>query len=159
MKLINQLFIIIIFLQIYQNKINSKIIFVFEHARHGTRTPPFNEDSNYIDQFGTKWEGNGELTAIGKRMHYILGIQNRIKYSSLIDFSRFNPKEIQIFSTNSVRTLKSLEAELHGMYLPGTGDTLSYNELPLAFPPGKEFLPKEVLEEVESMDNSTIIIF
>ena len=157
MKLVNPLFIILIFLQIYQNKINSKIIFVFEHARHGTRTPPFNEDSNYIDQFGTKWEGNGELTAIGKRMHYILGIQNRIKYSSLIDFSRFNPKEIQIFSTNSVRTLKSLEAELHGMYLPGTGDTLSYNELPLAFPPGKEFLPKEVLEEVESMDNSTII--
>ena len=50
---------------------NSKLIFVFEHARHGTRTPPFSEDSSYIDQFGTKWEGDGELTPIGKRMHSI----------------------------------------------------------------------------------------
>jgi hypothetical protein len=145
------------FVYISIKKINSKIIFVFEHARHGTRTPPYDEDSNYTDQFGTKWEGNGELTAVGKRMHYILGIQNRIKYSSLIDFSKLNPKEIQIFSTNSVRTLRSIEAELHGMYLPGTGEILTKDELPLAYPPGKEYLPEEVLDEIEQMDNSTII--
>ena len=141
--------------QIYQ--INSKIIFVFEHVRHGTRTPPFNENSNYIDQFGTKWEGNGELTTIGKRMHYILGIQNRLKYSSLIDFTNLNPKEIKIISTNSVRTLKSLQAQLHGMFLPGTGTTLSVEELKLSYPPGKEFLSDEVYKEVEKLNNETII--
>ena len=147
----------IFFTQIQKNIIYSKIIFVFEHVRHGTRTPPFSEDSTYTDQFGTKWEGNGELTAIGKRIHYILGVQNRIKYSSLLDFSKFNPKEIQIFSTNSVRTLKSLEAELHAMYLPGTGDTLSEEELLISYPPDKENLSPEVIQEIEKMDNSTII--
>ena len=151
------LIITIFFIQIKKNVIHSKIIFVFEHARHGTRTPPFNEDSTYIDQYGTKWEGNGELTPIGKRINYVLGIQNRIKYSSLLDFSKFNPKEIQIFSTNSVRTLKSLEAELHAMYLPGTGDTLSEEELLIAYPPDKENLSPEVIKEIENMDNSTII--
>ena len=136
--------------------INSKVIFVFEHVRHGTRTPPFSEDSSYTDQFGTKWEGDGELTVIGKRMHYILGIQNRLKYFSLINFNKLDPKEIQIFSTNSVRTLKSLQAQLHGMYLPGTGDSLSDNEKEISFPPGKEYLPDDVIEEVENMDNFTI---
>ena len=140
----NYLFIITFFsFQFQKNFINSKIIFVFEHVRHGTRTPPFDEDSTYIDQFGTQWEGNGELTAVGKRMHYILGVHNRLKYPSLIDFNKLNTKEIQIFSTNSIRTLRSLEAELHGMFLPGTGDKLLENELPIAYPPGKEFLSEE----------------
>ena len=143
---------------IQPNFIRSKLIFVFEHVRHGTRTPPFDEDSNYIDQFGTQWEGDGELTPIGKRMHYILGVKNRFKYSSLIDFHKFNPKEIQIFTTNSVRTLKSLEAELHGMYLPGTADILTPEELEIAWPPGKEYLSEEVLKEVNNtLDNNTVI--
>ena len=121
-------FNLLLFIPLFYNKIElsfSKIIFVFEHVRHGTRTPPFNEDSNYIDQFGTKWEGDGELTTIGKRLHTILGIQNRMKYSSLINFNKLDPKEIKIISTNSIRTLKSLEAQLHAMYIPGTGDYLS----------------------------------
>ena len=151
------IFLSIFLFQIQKKQIHSKIIFVFEHARHGTRTPPFHEDSTYIDQFGTKWEGDGELTAVGKRMHYVLGIQNRIRYSSLLNFTKLNPKEIQIFSTNSVRTLKSLEAQLHAMYLPGTGDTLSDKELQVAYPPRKEFLSQEILDEIDNMDNSTII--
>ena len=151
------LLIILCLFLIKKNVINSKIIFVLEHVRHGTRTPPFKEISTYTDQFGTLWEGDGELTPVGKRMHYILGINNRFKYSSLINFTRLNPKEIQIFSTNSPRTLRSLEAELHGMYLPGTGDTLSKSELPFAYPPGKEYLLDEVSEEIEFLGNSTII--
>ena len=139
------------------NFVNSKIIFVFEHVRHGTRTPPFNEDSTYIDQFGTKWEGDGELTSVGKRIHYILGVKNRIKYSSSIDFNNLNSKEIQIYSINSARTLKSLEAELHGMYIPGTADTLTPEELEIAYPPGKEYLSQEVLDEIRELNNSTII--
>ena len=47
---------------------------------------------------------------------------------------------MQIISTNSIRTLKSLQAKLHGMYLPGIGDTLSDDELQRAYPPGKEYL-------------------
>ena len=147
----------ILFIFIYQIELSfSRIIFVFEHVRHGTRTPPFDESSNYIDQFGTKWEGDGELTVVGKRLHTILGIQNRLKYSSLLNFTKLNPKEIKIVSTNSVRTLKSLQAELHAMYLPGTGDLLTSEEIKIAYPPGKEFLPEGIESEIEKIENDAI---
>ena len=147
----------ILFIFIYQIELSfSRIIFVFEHVRHGTRTPPFDESSNYIDQFGTKWEGDGELTVVGKRLHTILGIQNRLKYSSLLNFTKLNPKEIKIVSTNSVRTLKSLQAELHAMYLPGTGDLLTSEEIKIAYPPGKEFLPEGIESEIEKLENDAV---
>ena len=145
---------ILFFIQIKPS--TSKIIFVFEHVRHGTRTPPLSEGSNYVDQFGTKWEGDGELTVIGKRLHTILGIQNRMKYSSLLNFTKLDPKEIKIVSTNSVRTLKSLEAELHAMYIPGTGDCLSDKEKEIAYPPGKEFLPEGIDKEISIINNSAV---
>ena len=150
------LIIILIILCIQFGHSYSKIIFVFEHVRHGTRTPPFDEDSNYIDQFGTKWEGDGELTTIGKRLHTILGIQNRMKYSSLINFSKLDPKEIKIISTNSIRTLKSLEAELHAMYIPGTGDILTEKEIKIAYPPGKDFLPKGIEIEISNLEDAAV---
>jgi hypothetical protein len=148
------LFLIIFYIKF--NQTFSKIIFVFEHVRHGTRTPPFSEDSNYIDQFGTKWEGNGELTAVGKRLHTILGIQNRIKYSSLMNYKKLDPKEIKIVSTNSIRTIKSLQAQLHAMFIPGTGDVLSEQELNISYPPGKEFLPIDTEKEINKLDNYAV---
>ena len=151
----NLLLVIILF----KTKINpsiSKIIFVFEHVRHGTRTPPFNEGTNFIDQFGTKWEGDGELTVIGKRLHTILGIQNRLKYSSLINFNKLDPQEIKIISTNSIRTLKSLEAELHAMYIPGTGDFISDQDIEIAYPPGKEYLPEGIDKEISNLGNDVV---
>jgi len=150
-------FIFLFFFQVKITSIFSKIIFVFEHVRHGTRTPGFSEDSNYTDQFGTKWEGDGELTSVGKRMHFVLGIHNRLKYSSLIDFSQLNPKEINIVSTDSIRTLKSLQAQLHGMFLPGTGENLTENELLYAYPPGKEYLSDDVHKEIENLKNEALI--
>ena len=148
------LFILLFFIKIESSF--SKIIFVFEHVRHGTRTPPFSEGSNYIDQFGTKWEGDGELTTIGKRLHTILGIQNRMKYSSLINFNKLEPKEIKIISTNSIRVLKSLEAQLHAMYIPGTGDYINTQDIEIAYPPGKKYLPEGIDKEILSLGNSAV---
>ena len=148
------LFILLLFIKIESSF--SKIIFVFEHVRHGTRTPPFSEGSNYIDQFGTKWEGDGELTTIGKRLHTILGIQNRMKYSSLINFNKLDPKEIKIVSTNSIRVLKSLEAQLHAMYIPGTGDYINTQDIEIAYPPGKKYLPEGIDKEILSLGNSAV---
>lgn len=140
-----------------KNSEDSDIVFVFEHVRHGARSPLF-EDNNtaYIDHFGYKWEGPGVLTSIGKRTHYILGIQNRIKYSSIINFSKLNSKEIQIFSTNSVRTLQSIQAELQAMYLPGTLEQLSDEELAVAYPPLQQ-IPFIVIEEIKHLNHSAII--
>lgn len=159
MKIIS-LFLVYLSLHFSNNSLGSNIVFVYEHVRHGARSPLFEEENkenkDYIDHFGTKWEGPSTLTAIGKRTHYILGIQNRIKYSSLINFSKLDPKEIQIFSTNSVRTLQSIQAELQAMYLPGTLEPLTQEELAVAYPPFKN-LYFNVLKEIKELNHSTII--
>ena len=130
-----------------------KYLFVYEHCRHGARSPPFSSSSSYTDEYGTKWFGDGELTTIGQRMHHIIGIRSRIKYSSLLSPS-FNSKEIIITSTNSNRTMTSVMAQLYAMYPMGSGDVLSEEEVKLAYPPNK--ISDEVKSEVEKLGNDVI---
>ena len=152
-----EIFLIYLLIQSSQGSSSSNIVFVYEHVRHGARSPLFAGGSiNYVDHFGTKWEGASILTAIGKRTHYILGIQNRIKYNSLINFAKLDTNEVAIFSTNSARTLQSIQAELQAMYLPGTLEPLTEEELAVALPPIKE-IPSKVFEEVKQLNHSTII--
>ncbi len=133
----------------------SELIFVYEHFRHGARGPPFDSNSNYTDEYGTKWFGDGELTNIGKRMHYILGIRNRLKYSSLINFDKFNSKEILIQCTNSNRTIQSVQSHLYGMFK--FGEKLnSENERELAYPPNKKYLSEDVIKEVNLLENFSL---
>ena len=149
MKITSFIFIFI-FLEFFQSFSDSDICFVYELVRHGARSPLFADgNKHYVDHFGTKWEGPSTLTAVGKRTHYIIGIQNRIKYSTLINYSKLVSKEIQIFSTNSVRTLQSIQAELQAMYLPGTLEPLTDEELVVAFPPIHN-ISMRVLEEIKN---------
>ena len=37
-------------------------------------------DSNYKDHIKEVWTNPGELTGVGQRMHYILGMRNRNRY-------------------------------------------------------------------------------
>ena len=158
------LIIFLLFFQISINKIKNektkepKLIFVYEHMRHGARGPPFDSNSNFTDEYGTKWFGDGDLTNIGKRMHYILGIRNRKKYSSLININKFNPKEILIKSTNSNRTIQSVLSQLYGIYLPGIGDKLNNDkEIEFAYPPNKKYLSYDVIKEVNQLGNFSLI--
>ena len=150
-------FFIFFFFQVSKCKEDSNIVFVYEYVRHGARSPLFADgNSEYIDHFGTKWEGPGLLTLLGRRTHYVIGIQNRKKYSSLINFDKFDTNEIQIYSTNTGRTMQSIQAELQAMYLPGTLEQLSKEQLTIALPP-IENLPQEVKTEAENLNNDTII--
>jgi len=56
-----------------------KLIFVVTHFRHGARAPQ-NINDSYYDLLREKWTNPGELTGMGQRMHYILGIRNRKRY-------------------------------------------------------------------------------
>ena len=151
------LFYIYILLTITTSIDNSDIIFVFEHARHGARSPLFADgNTKYEDHFGTKWEGASLLTNVGKRTHYAIGIHNRIKYNNLINFTKFNYSEIEIYSTNSPRVIQSIQAELLAMYTPGTLEQLSDEELSMAEPPINN-LSSVVIEELEKLDHSTIV--
>ena len=136
---------------------NSKIVFVYEHVRHGARSPLFLDgNTEYLDVFGTQWEGDLILTNVGKREHYVLGIHNRLKYSSLINFTKYDYKEIKVFSTNTGRTVQSIQAELQAMYLPGTLSKLTKDQLAAAYPPFQN-LSSKVYEEISELNDSTII--
>ena len=111
---------------------NRTLIFVYEHARHGARGPSSSYNSIFydgVDEYGEKWEYDGELSQIGKRQHYYLGVRNRIKYRKLIDFEHYNPMEILIHATDFNRTHQSINSELMGMYGNSKEDILKGMEV------------------------------
>ena len=149
--------IFITFLINNMKSLDSNIVFVYEHVRHGARSPLFFDgNTDYLDRFGTQWEGAMELTNVGKREHYVLGIHNRLKYSSLINFTKYDYQEIKVYSTNTGRTVQSIQAELLAMYLPGTLPKLTKDQLKAAYPPFQN-LSLEVLDEISELNDSTII--
>ena len=149
--------IFITFLINNMKSLDSNIVFVYEHVRHGARSPLFFDgNTDYLDRFGTQWEGAMELTNVGKREHYVLGIHNRLKYSSLINFTKYDYQEIKVYSTNTGRTVQSIQAEILAMYLPGTLPKLTKDQLKAAYPPFQN-LSLEVLDEISELNDSTII--
>ena len=105
------------------NDKNESIRFVFELCRHGARTPYGGlkiSNFTFIDYFSEEWIGIKELTQLGIKQHFYLGLRNRIKY---IDSENpllneiYDPQEILVYSTNSNRTILSANAQLQGLYL------------------------------------------
>ena len=112
----------VIILNIFNfNFVNNEIIFVYEHSRHGARSPifdihpKFDNLTKYYDDYKTLWDGDGILTLKGKMQHYILGIRNRYKYPNLLNYSKFNPKELLIHVTSITRVQESAYNQLIGM--------------------------------------------
>ena len=94
-----------------------KLVFLYTHFRHGARAPQ-HINSSYYDMLGHKWTNPGELTGMGQRMHYLLGLRNRIKYIKEEKFlnETYDPHEILIYSSEYNRTITSAAAQLQGMY-------------------------------------------
>ena len=100
-------------------EINNEYIFVMTHFRHGARAPQkFYNKEKYLDYTLEYWKTPGELTPAGQRMHYLLGIRNRIRY--IIDGKflkdKFDPHEILIYSSCINRTIVSAASQLQGLY-------------------------------------------
>ena len=131
-----------------------KLRFVFGMFRHGARAPWKSLNENNIDIFGSKWEGESQLTDVGVRQHYLLGYKNKQKYFSQLNITDYNTNEFSIFSTETDRTVMSAYSELFGMFPPGSGPKLTEEQIPFAQPPMKtfnfsqkqEFLKDEVLQ-------------
>jgi hypothetical protein len=153
-----------------------ELLFVYQHIRHGARGPSASYNSlfiNQVDEFRVSWEGegDGELTLVGKREHYDMGVRNRHKYGKgknglgLIDFSRYNPEEVLFHVTDYNRTHQSLNSELIGMYQPGLLKRLTEQQVNGSYPPNEaewrkrlnESLYADILEEIDALGNSTII--
>ena len=98
---------------------DQKLIFVMTHFRHGARAPQnFYDQEKYLDYVKEHWDIPGELTGVGQRMHYLLGIRNRLRYVEKEKFlsEKFDPHEILIYSSPFNRTIVSVSSQLQGLY-------------------------------------------
>ena len=118
-----QFIIILLFFQLLTiifSQEERELIFVYEHVRHGARGPSSGFNSylvDGVDEYGVNWTYDGELSPIGKRQHYFLGLRNRERYRKFMDdFKTYDPQAILIHATNYNRTHQSINAELKAMY-------------------------------------------
>jgi hypothetical protein len=113
--------------------------------RHGARSPETlysssSSSEEIYDLFNEKWpDGPTELTSLGIRQHFLIGYRNYLRYIKngfLKEY--YEPDEIQLISTPLNRTIMSMNAEIHGMFLPGNGPYLDdSSESEIAVPPLK----------------------
>ena len=123
------------------------LIFLYTHFRHGARGPKKLNDS-YLDIVGEKWTSLAELTGVGERMHYLLGLRNRKKYIEQEGFlsQKFDPHQMLIFTTGKNRTMISCYSQLQGLYpqRANLGEELTPQQEANAYPP--------ILDELEEKD-------
>ena len=129
---------IIIFLKIfYFISSKDRLVFLYTHFRHGARAP-IEINKNLYDNLKEYWTNPGELTGVGQRMLYLLGLRNRIRYIKDQQFlsEKFDPHEILIYSSDSNRTLVSCSSQLQGLYPQKDlqGEILNNNQIDIAYP-------------------------
>ena len=156
MNLFLNILIIILFSFSFSEDDDEKLIFVVTHFRHGSRAPQRINDS-FIDLVGEKWTNPGELTEMGKRMHYLLGLRNRKRYVEHKQFlsEAFDPHEILIYSSLFNRTLVSVSSQLQGLYpqIAQKGGTLSPEQMKLAYP---QVDCSEIEDEINKLGNNSL---
>lgn len=79
----------------------------------------------------------GQLTPTGKRQLQRFGQLLRKEYIDDLKFlsPKYNPDEIEAFTTQTNRTFLSIESLLYGLYPPGTGPRLTNVDRSLHLPP------------------------
>ena len=150
MRKFSFIFYLILIPLIHQTK--SEIVFVFEHFRHGARSSVFIDKHN-TDIYDIKWIGDGELTSVGMRMLYLIGVHIRNKYNNIIN--KFtSPKELLVYSTDLNRTIVSAESQLLGMFPPEKGEIIEDAFLKYSFPPNE--IPEEAQNEIDKLGDVSI---
>ena len=152
---------LLILLQIFNFSYpNNKLIFLYTHFRHGARSPGSLVNS-FSDSMGQNWTEVGELTGVGERMHYLLGIRNRQKYieEGKLLSEKYDPHEMLIYSTNFNRTLISCASQLQGWYPQrvNLGDILNDKQEKNSYPPLLEYNRDEYINNItEELNNSAL---
>ena len=150
-------FLITVLFFIVNSQLNDKLIFVMTHFCHGARAP--SALNNNIDEIGEKWLISGELTAVGERMHYLLGLRNRIRYINEKKFlsEKLDSKELAVISTNVERTIASLSSHLQGLYPQSEklGRILTNSQLETSDPP-VDVNYSRIIQEKTELDNCAL---
>lgn len=111
-------------------------VFLFEHFRHGARSTS-KLSANFTDIFNQTWKGDSELTNVGLRQHFILGMHIKNLYTKFIN-SLDVSKDVLVLSSKSNRTIMSAIAQLQGIYYNSgspTIDNITQEQLVHAVPP------------------------
>ena len=133
----------------------SKLLFVWEQFRHGARGPWISVDPiTGLDFIGEKWTGEGELTPLGTRMHYLLGTSMKKKYNNFLS-KQFNPNEIYIISTDVNRTMMSSYAHLQGMYPNSTSTLLTNKQINLSYIQNSNYSSK-INKKIYNLGNNSV---
>ena len=138
--------------------IQEKLIFVMTHFRHGARAPN-SINKNNLDKVNELWTIPGELTAVGMRMQYLLGLRNRKRYIDNYKLlsKKFDPHEMLVYSTNFNRTLMSIYSQLQGLYPHKSGVGLSLNEeQEVSAIPQVKINESYIKDEVDIMNSSAL---
>ena len=132
-----------------------KLLFVWQHFRHGARGPyiAVNPITN-LDFIGEKWDGIGELTPLGMRMLYLLGISTKRKYSNFLS-KTYNPNELFIVSTNVNRTINSVNSFLKGFYNNSTSINLTKTQIERSKILNSNYT-KEINGKIEELEKNSI---
>ena len=134
------------------------LVFLYTHFRHGARAP-LNLDNNFNDMLNQHWTNPGELTGIGQRMHYLLGLRNRIRYIKNQNFlsEKFDSHQILIYSSNLNRTMVSCSSQLQGLYPQKDlkGETLTSEQQKIAFPQ-VNVSDSEIQDAIEDLENNSL---
>ena len=148
-----QLFSLLLF-HILFTSTYTEIIFVFEQFRHGARGSIFVlHPTDYVDNYQIPWYGNGELSGIGMRQHYLIGVRSREKYKDMLS-KTFDPREIYVVSTDQNRTILSAQAQLLGMFPPQSGIELTEEEIKMALPPNN--ITQEMKDEIKRLSSNAL---
>ena len=156
-----KIILFVAFFQIFYN-INpdpkDRLVFVYTHFRHGARAPN-KLDDNFNDMLKEHWTNPGELTSVGERQHYLLGLRNRKRYIKDQTFlsEKFDPHEILVYSSNFNRTMMSASSHLQGFYPQKdlVGNVLTKNQIKVAYPPVNVNCD-EINEEIVKLDVSAL---
>jgi hypothetical protein len=98
------------------------VVMIFEMVRHGSRAPltPFGPKSAWVDAIG-----KGELTNVGIRQRYNLGLNTKARYANLLN-PNLKPNEFFVYSTDYNRTIVSAYAHIQGLQNMITTEALAF---------------------------------
>jgi len=126
------------------------------HFHHGARSP-IDRGEDY--EFGEKWDDFEQLTGKGQRMHYLLGLRNRIRYiyEEKLLSEKYNSSEIHIICSTFYRSVVSLSAHLQGLFpqTEGLGEKLTKVQLNRSDPP-VDVNNSRILEEKNELKNNAL---
>ena len=145
---------ITLLLSTFISLIQSEVLFVLEHFRHGA-TGPSELDKYGKDLMKNTWDETevDELTPIGIRMQYILGLYFADRYKHLIP-DKYDPKTIYVSSVNDSKAIQSAIAHTSAFYF-GKSEELNDQTKERAIPPAYE-MSQELNNTIGNLGKATL---